>query len=61
MSTQPPDDPRDPCIGARVPPELLARLDALAARQGWTRSQAIRWCLDYALRAEGRTREPPPA
>ncbi|SOR30281.1 protein of unknown function [Methylorubrum extorquens] len=42
---------RDPLVGFRAPADLLAQLDAYAAREGLKRSEAIRRLVEEALRA----------
>jgi hypothetical protein len=36
-------------LTVRVPAELAAELEAEVARSGLTRSDIVRWCLEYAL------------
>lgn len=47
--------PRKPAFGrttvvsARLPDEMLERLDAVARQTGRTRNELIQMCIDYAL------------
>ena len=43
---------RDPLVGFRAPPELLALLDSYAEREGLKRSEAIRGLVEQALKAK---------
>lgn len=45
-------DGRDPVVGVRLPPDLIARIDKHAKKQGVFRSDAIRDLLKAGLRAE---------
>jgi hypothetical protein len=49
---------RDPMIGARFPPELIARVDAWAAKLdgGIPRADAIRRLVELGLKARARAR-----
>lgn len=47
--------PRKPAVGkssvvsARLPNEMIERLDAIAAQTGRTRNELIQMCIDFAL------------
>ena len=43
---------RDPLIGFRAPPDLLAQLEAYGEREGLKRSEAIRRLVEEALEAK---------
>ena len=59
---RPPSGGRDPLIGVRLPPEMLKRIDALAAKKGeGSRSQEIRALLDVGLEASKPSRKKPKA
>lgn len=40
---------KDPLLGVRVPPETTLRIDALAADEGITRSEAVRRLIELGL------------
>lgn len=44
---------RDPLVGVRISPELLALIDAWAAERGITRSSAIRAMVEATVRMGG--------
>jgi hypothetical protein len=46
---------KDPLIGIRAPPELIAKIDRYAEHQALTRSEAIRKLLEHALKAKGQS------
>jgi hypothetical protein len=53
---------RDPTLGGRVPAELIAAVDAYAAKAGINRSDAMRRLLEAGLkrRPKAPTAAPPP-
>lgn len=48
----------DIVIGAKFPPELLAKLDKLAEQSERNRSQELRWLVQQAPEPEEATDEP---
>ena len=53
---------RDPQVAVRLPPEMLKRIDALAARKGISsRSEVIRAFIDAGLKASKPSRKKPKA
>ncbi|WP_395707943.1 hypothetical protein [Reyranella sp.] len=49
---------KDPMVGARFPPELLADVDAWAAKHdaGMPRAEAIRRLVEMGLQAKGKAK-----
>jgi len=51
---RPPSGGRDPHMAARMPKELIAEVEAWAAANDTTRSNAIRRLVELGLKAKGK-------